>query len=99
MVATCSAAHSTTPIAGNTPTFRHTRDAIHPQFQHECAEMAARARRALGDEDWELLAAHHLDGFSLDELAHRTGSSRSAVKSRLYRARARLEPAVRALAG
>jgi RNA polymerase sigma factor (sigma-70 family) len=59
----------------------------------------SQARRALGDEEWELLRDYHLDEVSIDDLGRRRSASREALKSRLYRARRRLFASTSALTG
>lgn len=59
----------------------------------------SQARRALGDEEWELLLDYHLDEASIDDLVRRRSASREALKSRLYRARRRLFASTSGLTG
>jgi len=58
----------------------------------------AEARRQLGPETWECLVDYALERTDLDALEAATGFSREALKSRLSRARRRLQQACPELA-
>jgi len=72
-------------------------DDVHALF--DLADIRVRALQTVDEADWNLLAAHHVDDAPIEELARETSHSTSALKSRLHRARLRLEPALRELAG
>ena len=65
-------------------------DAVHARWDID--ELAREARRAIGDRDWQLVAAHHIDEAPIEELASEAACSTSAIKSRLHRARNKLAP-------
>ncbi|MCA9511375.1 MAG: sigma-70 family RNA polymerase sigma factor [Myxococcales bacterium] len=68
-------------------------DEVHARLDLD--DLSGRVRAAVGEADWQLLAAHHVEDEPIEALAARTACSSSAIKSRLHRARARLEPLLR----
>ena len=70
-------------------------DDLHARWDYDA--IAAQARCAVSEAEWQLLTAHHVDDTPLEELADRASCSRTALKSRLHRARGKLAPALAGL--
>lgn len=88
--------HPTVPLTDEEPqavdlwatTLRREAD---PLEAYEASERLARMERVvrddLSDEQWRLFSLHHLQNYSIHEIARATNKSEDAIKSNLYRAR------------